>query len=232
MNYTEILGGMRRYYGEGRTQSFEARRKSLEKLEQGLKRWGSRLERALAEDLGKASMEAYMTELGQVREELRWQKKHLKQNMAVKRAPAPMAQAPAKSLRWPHPYGVVLVMAPWNYPVLLSLGPLVGAVAAGNCVVLKPSAYAPKTAETLAAKVSEVFDKGHVQVVTGGRAENQAHPSGKIGAGEGRPASDAGDIGTGRQKPLYRGGGRRSFFDGPADRFRQIGQLRPDLCGS
>lgn len=174
MNYTEILGGMRRYYGEGRTQSFEARRKSLEKLEQGLKRWGSRLEQALAEDLGKASMEAYMTELGQVREELRWQKKHLKQNMAVKRAPTPMTQAPAKSLRWPHPYGVVLVMAPWNYPVLLSLGPLVGAVAAGNCVVLKPSAYAPKTAETLAAMVSEVFAKGHVQVVTGGRAENQA----------------------------------------------------------
>ena len=107
MNYTEILGGMRRYYGEGRTKSFEGRRKSLEKLEQGLKRWGSRLEQALAEDLGKASMEAYMTELGQVREELRWQKKHLKQNMAVKRVPTPMTQAPAKSLRWPHPYGII-----------------------------------------------------------------------------------------------------------------------------
>ena len=83
-----------------------------------------------------------------------------------------LALLPARCYRVSEPYGVVLIMSPWNYPFLLSLDPLVGALAAGNCAIVKPSAYAPATSSVIAKIVGECFAQEHCAVVEGGRAEN------------------------------------------------------------
>ncbi len=86
--------------------------------------------------------------------------------------PTPLAQFHSHSFRKPSPYGVVLIMSPWNYPFLLTIEPLVDAIAAGNTVILKPSAYSPATSEVIRLLIHECFDEKYVATVTGGRAEN------------------------------------------------------------
>ncbi len=173
MEIQQIVEAQRAYYESGATQPLQSRTQALDRLLDGLTRYEDRLAAALQQDLGKAPFESYMTELGLVRDELRWQRGHIKRYAKPRRAVTPLAQFKAKSVVSPRPYGVVLVMAPWNYPVQLSLEPLIGAVAAGNCVVLKPSDYAPQTARVLAALVAECFDSRHAAVVLGGRQQNQ-----------------------------------------------------------
>ena len=174
MDWKKMFETQRAYYQGGATQSYEARRRALDRLLQGLEEHEDKLLKALQQDLGKAPFEGYMSEIGMVREELHWHRRHLKKMMRPRRVSTPLAQFPSRSFRSPHPRGLVLVMAPWNYPVQLSLSPLVGAVAAGNCVVLKPSNDAPHTAQAMANLLRQCFDPGQVAVVLGGRAENQA----------------------------------------------------------
>ena len=174
MDWKKMFETQRAYYQGGATQSYEARRRALDRLLQGLEEHEDKLLKALQQDLGKAPFEGYMSEIGMVREELHWHRRHLKKMMRPRRVSTPLAQFPSRSFRSPHPRGLVLVMAPWNYPVQLSLSPLVGAVAAGNCVVLKPSNDAPHTAQAMADLLRQCFDPGQVAVVLGGRAENQA----------------------------------------------------------
>lgn len=174
MEIQQIVEAQRVYYESGATQPLQARAQALDRLLDGLGRYEERILAALQQDLGKAPFEGYMTELGMVRDELRWQRSHLKRCARDRRAVTPLAQFKAKSFISPHPYGLVLVMAPWNYPLQLSLEPLIGAVAAGNCAVLKPSDYAPQTAQVMAALLGECFDSRHVAVVLGGRKQNQA----------------------------------------------------------
>ena len=115
-----------------------------------------------------------MCETGLVLSELTYMEKHLNRLMRARRAKTPLAQFPARSFVVPEPLGVALVMSPWNYPFMLSLDPLVGAIAAGNCAVLKPSAYAPATSRVLRELVESCFAPDHIAVVEGGRAENEA----------------------------------------------------------
>lgn len=129
---------------------------------------------ALKEDLGKSRMESYMCETGLTLSELTWMQKHLRSLMRSKRVSTPVAQFAAKSFRSPSPYGTVLIMSPWNYPVLLTLDPLIDAIAAGNTAVVKPSAYAPCTFDVMKTMIEECFPAHYVAVVDGGRAENQA----------------------------------------------------------
>lgn len=100
--------------------------------------------------------------------------KHLRSLVREKRVVTPLAQFAARSFRSPSPYGTVLIMSPWNYPVLLTLEPLIDAIAAGNTVVIKPSAYAEHTSAVLKEMLKECFPSEYVAVVTGGRAENKA----------------------------------------------------------
>ena len=129
---------------------------------------------ALKADLGKSRMESYMCEIGLTLSELTWMQKHLRSLMRSKRVSTPVAQFAAKSFRSPSPYGTVLIMSPWNYPVLLTLDPLIDAIAAGNTAVVKPSAYAPCTFDVMKTMIEECFPAHYVAVVDGGRAENQA----------------------------------------------------------
>ena len=115
-----------------------------------------------------------MCEIGLVQGEIRWMKQHLGRLCRQKHVRTPLAQFAAKSYQSPSPYGNVLIMSPWNYPVLLTLEPLVDAIAAGNTAVVKPSAYAPASANVLKDLLEECFPPEYVAVVLGGREENQA----------------------------------------------------------
>ena len=144
-----ILRRQREYFATGATLSREFRAKQLGKLKASLQRHETELNDALQQDLGKSRMESYMCEIGLTLSELTWMQKHLRGLMREKRVPTPLSQFAARSFRSPSPYGTVLIMSPWNYPVLLTLDPLIDAIAAGNTAVVKPSAYAPATAAVL-----------------------------------------------------------------------------------
>lgn len=169
-----ILNKQREYFTSGATLSERFRREQLEKLKTSLQQHEADLNLALQQDLGKSRMESYMCEIGLTLSELTWMQKHLKKLMKEKRVPTPLSQFAARSFRSPSPYGTVLIMSPWNYPVLLTLDPLIDAIAAGNTAVVKPSAYAPATAAVLQKIIEECFPSEYVAMVTGGRAENQA----------------------------------------------------------
>ncbi len=119
------------------------RMEALSRLEMALQKQEQILCKALHTDLGKSKTESVMCEIGLVQGEIRWMKQHLGRLCRTKHVRTPLAQFAAKSYRSPSPYGNVLIMSPWNYPVLLTLEPLVDAIAAGNTAVVKPSAYAP-----------------------------------------------------------------------------------------
>ena len=170
----QILEKQHRLFQEGATLPVSFRLSQLQKLKDGIRRYEEKLDRALEADLGKSRMESYMCEVGLTLSELTWMQKHLRSLVREKRVATPLAQFAARSFRSPSPYGTVLIMSPWNYPVLLTLGPLIDAIAAGNTVVIKPSAYAEHTSAVLKEMLKECFPSEYVAVVTGGRAENKA----------------------------------------------------------
>ena len=170
----DILQQQNHFFSSGKTIPAEFRLKQLESLKEAMIRHEADLAAALKEDLGKSRMESYMCEIGLTLSELTWMQKHLRSLMRSKRVSTPVAQFASKSFRSPSPYGTVLIMSPWNYPVLLTLDPLIDAIAAGNTAVVKPSAYAPCTFDVMKTMIEECFPKHYVAVVDGGRAENQA----------------------------------------------------------
>lgn len=172
MNAEEIVGLQRAYYRAGNTRPYAFRRKMLEKLENTVRKYEKQIKSALYEDLYKSSQEAYMTEIGLALSEISYTKKHLRRWMKEKRVPAPLVHFPAYGSILHEPYGVVLIMTPWNYPFLLNISPLCDAIAAGNCCVLKPSAYAPSSSKLLKKMIEETFPPEYITVVEGGRKEN------------------------------------------------------------
>ncbi len=170
----QILEKQHRLFQEGATLPVSFRLSQLQKLKDGIRRYEEKLDQALEADLGKSRMESYMCEIGLTLSELTWMQKHLRSLVREKRVATPLAQFAARSFRSPSPYGTVLIMSPWNYPVLLTLEPLIDAIAAGNTVVIKPSAYAEHTSAVLKEMLKECFSSEYVAVVTGGRAENKA----------------------------------------------------------
>ena len=174
MDIQELVRAQRTYFDTGVTRPYAFRLLQLKKLQQALRDNEQLLERAMMQDFRKAPMEVYMCETGMVLEELRFHLKHLKGWMRERAVPTPLAQFPAKSFVSPEPYGVALIISPWNYPVQLCLSPLVGAISGGNCAVVKPSAYAPATSAAIAKLIRETFDARYIAAVEGGRAENSA----------------------------------------------------------
>ena len=176
MNAEELNGLMaqqRSYFESGRTRPTGSRIVSLHSLKQVIRENEEEVFAALRADLGKSRSEAYMTEVGMVYSEIDYMIRHIRSFGRTRMVRTSLGQFPAVSYRRPTPKGVVLVMSPWNYPFLLTLEPMVDALAAGNTVVLKPSAYAPQTAAVIQKIIAEAFHPGLVCVVTGGRAENQ-----------------------------------------------------------
>ena len=168
----DVLAAQRRYFDSGATRPLRFRREMLTRLELALTRWEGELLEALKADLNKSPYEGYMSELGPTLAELRFARGHLKKWARPVRHPAPLSQFPSVGTVYREPYGVSLILAPWNYPLLLTLDPLIDALAAGNTAVVKPSAYSPATSRVIARLLAECFPPEHVSVVTGGRQEN------------------------------------------------------------
>ena len=174
MDIPALVSRQREYFLGGATLEPSERKESLLRLQKAILAREKEIAEALHADLRKSPFESYMSETGMVLDELRYIAKHLEKWAKPKRVPTPLSQFPSRSFICKEPYGVTLVMSPWNYPFLLSLDPLIGSIAAGNCVILKPSAYAPHTSHLLADLISSVFSPAHVAVVEGGREENSS----------------------------------------------------------
>ena len=160
------------FFRSGKTLSVSFRREALAALRKAISGNEEKINAALMSDLGKSRTEAYMCETGMVLAGIDHTLRHIRSYSRRRRVRTPLAQFPARSYIIPEPYGNVLIMSPWNYPLLLSVAPLASAVAAGNTVLLKPSAYSPATSSLIAEIVQETFQPGHVTVIEGGRDVN------------------------------------------------------------
>ena len=168
----DLVTRQRSYFQSGATLPVSARLAALRRLYDAISSHEKEIRRALQKDLGKSGFESYMCETGMVLEEISYMLKHTRKFAREQRVHTPLAQFCSRSYKKPSPYGVTLIMSPWNYPFMLTLSPLADALAAGNTAVVKPSAYSPYTSEVLLSTLTECFDPKYVAVVTGGRAEN------------------------------------------------------------
>ncbi|MBQ8359379.1 MAG: aldehyde dehydrogenase [Oscillospiraceae bacterium] len=174
MNIDEILQKQRDYFYSGATLPVNFRIAMLKKLLAAVNKYEKEIGDALTADLGKSDFEGFMCETGLVRSELSYMLRHIKRYAKEKTVYTPITQFASRSYKKPGPYGNVLIMSPWNYPFLLTIDPLADAIAAGNTVVVKPSAYSPATGVIIEKIITECFDPEYVAVVTGGRQENAA----------------------------------------------------------
>ncbi len=162
---------MRRYFESGATRSVAFRKEQLKKLKVAVQKSETEISQALYADLKKSPEEAYATEIGLLLTEINVALKHLAGWMHPKDAGTDLVNLPSASKIYRDPLGVVLIIAPWNYPFQLLMIPLVGAIAGGNVAVLKPSEVAPATAKVIENIISQTFDSSYIKVVTGDGAE-------------------------------------------------------------
>ena len=174
MDLDKLLQSQRKFFQSGATLPVDFRIAMLAKLYQAVEHYEPQIASALHDDLGKSDFEGYMCETGLVKGELRYMMRHVRRFSAKHRVRTPLTQYAAASYQKPSPYGNTLIMSPWNYPLLLTLGPLANAIAAGNTAVVKPSAYSPATSAVIAQIAADCFDPAYVAVITGGRKENAA----------------------------------------------------------
>lgn len=155
------------FYRSGKTRPVLYRKKQLYALLKGIDAFRGAIDAALKADLNKSSREAFLTEIYLVKEEIRHMIRHMNRYGRTSHPLPGAAQLPGRLSIRREPYGAVLVISPWNYPFQLSLLPVVGAIAAGNAVVVKPSEYAPETGKVLEALCASVLDEGLVSFVFG-----------------------------------------------------------------
>lgn len=167
-----ILEKQRYFFKSGKTLSVEFRIQQLKKLYNAIKKNEKEINNALWCDLGKSDYESFMCESGLILTEISYMIKHIKKFTKIKTVYTPLAQFHSHSYKKPVPYGNTLIMSPWNYPFLLTMEPLVDAIAAGNTAIIKPSAYSPATSKIVEEIIKECFCEDYVSVVTGGREEN------------------------------------------------------------
>lgn len=173
-DYGPMLRACRSFYGSGATRPIAERKATLQRLAAWIKEHQADICEALYQDLHKAPFESWASEIGVVLDEIRYVLRHLDDWAKPQKVATGIKVAPANGVVYADPFGVVLIMAPWNYPFMLAIDPLVAAIAAGNCVVLKPSDYSHHVAEVIDQMIADVFDFGHVAVVKGGRVQNAA----------------------------------------------------------
>lgn len=164
----------RGFFASGATRNPDFRKETLKRLRDNIRSMEDEICAALDEDLGKSAIESYMTETGMVLESIGYMLRHLGSMSRTRRTAPSIGQAPGNAKIYPEPYGTVLIISPWNYPLLLALDPLVAAVAAGNCCIIKPSEYAPATSLLLHRLISRTFDPGHVCIIEGGSDVGEA----------------------------------------------------------
>ena len=172
MEIDALFEKQKKFFQSGQTLSIRWRMAMLKRLKACIQDREDDIATALYADLGKSKEESYMCETGMVLSELSYLIRHTPSFAGKKQVHTPLAQFCAKSYTLATPYGNTLIMSPWNYPFLLTIGPLADAIAAGNTAILKPSAYSPATSALIADMIAECFPEDYVAVVLGGRAEN------------------------------------------------------------
>jgi aldehyde dehydrogenase (NAD+) len=173
LDTTALLTDLRRVFGSGRTRGLSWRLEQLRGIERMCDEREPEIVAALSQDLGRPPVDAWLGDIASTKAEATYARRHLKKWMRRRRVSLPLNQLPGRGWIQYDPLGVVLVIGPWNYPLYLSLAPLVAAVAAGNCVVVKPSELAPATSAVLARLVPEYLDPLAVRVVEGDAAVTQ-----------------------------------------------------------
>ena len=169
MDVKQVFQSQKEYFLTHETLSYEFRKKMLIKLKDSIKRNEALLLEALKKDLNKSSQEAYMTEIGLVYEEISHSLKHLKRWMKRDVVSTCLAAFPSRSYIYKEPYGVTMIMSPWNYPFLLTIQPLVGAIEGGNTCMIRPSSQTKNVTEVIEKIINEEFDSKYLCCVKGGR---------------------------------------------------------------
>ena len=169
MDINHIVRKQKEFFKTGRTKDVDFRIDALGKLEQAIRKYESKIEEALKKDLNKSEFESYMAEVGLTLSDLTFIKKRVKRWSKDERVLTPLSQFHAKSFITKEPYGVALIISPWNYPFLLCIEPLIGAIAAGNCAILKVSRDSKYTSEVICEMISETFPEEYITVVNGNR---------------------------------------------------------------
>jgi aldehyde dehydrogenase (NAD+) len=169
-----VVEKLRRYFLTGATRPVSFRIKQLRALEEAVNRGEQEILEALYADLRKSPVDAYSSEVGFVQADITHALRHIQRWTRPERRRTPLVAWPGSSAVYPEPYGVALLISPWNYPFQLTLSPLVGAVAAGNCVCIKPSELAPHTSRVIARLIGETFPVEYVAAVKGDREAVQA----------------------------------------------------------
>jgi aldehyde dehydrogenase (NAD+) len=159
------------YFESGITLDYDFRRKALENLKAALLRHEKDIYAALYADLKKSPEEAWASELGLIIGDLRNAIKNLREWMRPQRVPTDLVNLPSISKIYSDPLGVVLIVGPWNYPIQLLMMPLIGAIAGGNAVVIKPSELAPASSSLLSRIISEIYPEDYIKVIEGDGAE-------------------------------------------------------------
>jgi aldehyde dehydrogenase (NAD+) len=170
---SRLVRQQRTFFGTGKTKAIEFRLEQLGRLKQAIKGQQEEILAAVKADLNKSAVEAYMTEISIVKE-IDYAIKHLRSWAKPQSVALPLDQMPAKAQIYPEPLGIVLIIAPWNYPFQLMIAPLIGAIAAGNCALLKPSELAPATSQIITSLIQKTFDPEYIAVVEGGIEVSQA----------------------------------------------------------
>lgn len=167
----DYIDNLRSYFYSGATLDYKFRIDALKKLKHSLFVNKEKLAEAFMQDLNKCEFDFISCEFSMVIGEINYFLKHLKKLMAPKKVSTSIVNFPSKGYIYPEPYGVCLIMAPWNYPLQLALSPLVASIACGNVSVVKPSNYCPNVSNVI-KEVLSVFEENYIYVVLGGREKN------------------------------------------------------------
>ncbi len=164
-----LVRSQKEFFATGKTKDIQFRKQQLEKLKQAVKAHQEPITEALFEDLGKPKFEAILTEIANCEEETNYILKHLDSWAKNKPVKTSLNFFPANSFIVPEPLGQALIIGPWNYPFQLSILPLLGAIAAGNCAIIKPSEITPNVSKVIADVISQTFDPNYITVVEGNK---------------------------------------------------------------
>jgi len=168
-NAASLVADQRTFFLNGNTLDYSFRKKQLQKLKDMLKDNEPKIYRALKKDLNKSNHETMLTELGILYGEIDLAIRNLRYWMAPEKVQSPLTHKGSKSFIMKEPYGVAFIISPWNFPLQLAIAPAIGAMAAGNCVILKPSEHAQATSALIAHLVDTYFDTPYFSVVEGGK---------------------------------------------------------------
>ncbi|MDF2542948.1 MAG: NAD-dependent aldehyde dehydrogenase [Herbinix sp.] len=168
-----LLEKQRTFFQKGKTKELQFRLTQLQKLKRIILKYENEILEALKKDLNKTEFEAYMTEIGMVLDEISFVSKNLKNWVKPEYVKTPLAQFLSSSKIYSEPYGVVLILAPWNYPFQLAIEPLIGAIAAGNCAIIKPSEESSYTSKIIEHIINEAFKTEYISIIQGGREASE-----------------------------------------------------------